>query len=262
MSAGPAIHSTAIVDPAASIADGVEVGPYSVVGADVELGRGTRVASHVVLRGPTRIGRDNRIFQFASIGDDPQDLKYAGERTELVIGERNTIREYTTINRGTLGGGGRTSIGDDNLFMAYTHVAHDCRVGNGTVFANAASIAGHVSVGDHAIIAGFSGVHQFCRVGEHAFIGMHSVTNRDVAPFTLVAGNYAEAKGINKEGLRRRGFDEETIAALHRAYMTLVRPHGRRDEETLAGLAVAAGRHPEVRSFMDFIETSERGIVR
>ncbi len=259
--AGAGIHPTAIVDPAARIADDVEIGAYSVVGPEVVLGRGTRVAPHVVLRGPTRIGEHNRIFQFASLGDDPQDLKYDGERTELVIGDRNTVREYTTINRGTAGGGGVTRIGDDNLFMAYTHVAHDCRVGNRTVFANAASVAGHVEVGDHAILAGFAGVHQFCRIGEHAFVGMHSVTNRDVAPFTLAVGNYAEARGINKEGLRRRGFDEPVIAALHRAYMALVRQHGKR-EDALAALGDATMRFPEVRRFVQFIESSERGVVR
>ena len=255
------IHPSAIVDPAASLADGVTVGPYAVIGPDVVVGAGSVIAPHVVLRGPTRIGERNRIFQFASVGEDPQDLKYAGERTELVIGDGNTVREYATINRGTAGGGGVTRIGDDNLFMAYTHVAHDCRVGSRTVFANAASIAGHVEVGDHAILAGFAGVHQFCRIGEHAFLGMHSVTNRDVAPFTLAVGNYAEARGVNKEGLRRRGFDEPTVAALHRAYMALVRQHGKR-EGALAGLAPIAERHPEVRRFVEFIEASERGIVR
>ena len=255
------IHPSAIVDPSASLADGVGIGAYSVVGPDVVVGAGTTIAPHVVLRGPTRIGAGNRIFQFASIGDDPQDLKYAGERTELVIGDNNIVREYATINRGTVGGSGVTRVGDDNLFMAYTHVAHDCVVGSRTVFANAASIAGHVTVGDHAILAGFAGVHQFCRVGEHAFLGMHSVTNRDVAPFTLAVGNYAEARGVNKEGLRRRGFGEPTIAALHRAYMALLRPHGRR-EEARAGLEALCDAHPEVRRFVDFIDSSERGVVR
>ena len=255
------IHPTAIVDADARLADDVEVGAYAVIGAEVSVGAGSRIGPHAVLRGPTRMGQGNRVFQFASVGEDPQDLKYAGERTELVMGDRNTVRECATIHRGTAGGGGTTRIGDDNLFMASTHVAHDCAVGDRTVFANGASIAGHVEVGDHAILAGFAGVHQFCRIGEHAFVGMHSVTNRDVGPFTLAVGNYAEARGINKEGLRRRGFDEATVAALHRAYMALVRRHDPR-EEALAAVRALAADHPEVRRFVDFIEASERGIVR
>jgi len=255
------IHPTALIDPAASVHDEVEIGAYAVIGAQVHIGAGSRLGPHVVINGPTRIGAQNRIFQFASIGDDPQDLKYAGERTELVIGERNTVREFATINRGTEGGGGLTRIGDDNLFMAYVHIAHDCRVGNRTVFANGASLAGHVTVCDHAILAGFACVHQFCTVGEHAFLGLNSVANRDVAPFTLAVGNYAHAHGINKEGLRRRGFSDLTIAALHRAYMGLIRQHGKRDE-AVAALQTLAGGHPEVRRFIDFIEASERGVVR
>ena len=165
------IHATAIVDESASIADGVEVGPYSIIGADVEVGAGSVIGPHVVINGPTRLGKNNRIFQFASVGEDPQDLKYDGEHTELHIGDNNTIREYATINRGTKDGGALTKIGSDNLFMAYIHVAHDCLIGDQTVFANGASLAGHVTVGDHAIFAGFACVHQFCTVGEHAFVG-------------------------------------------------------------------------------------------
>lgn len=255
------IHATALVDESAEVHDDVEIGAYAVVGPEVVIGRGSRLGPHVVIKGPTRIGEDNRIFQFASVGDDPQDLKYDGERTELHIGDRNTIREFATINRGTEGGGGVTRIGDDNLFMAYIHVAHDCNVGSKTVFANGASLAGHVTVGDHAILAGFACVHQFCTIGEHAFLGLSSVANRDVAPFTLATGNYAEAHGINKEGLRRRGFDDLTIAALHRAYMALIRQHGKRDE-AIASLKTVAAGHPEVRRFIDFIESSERGVVR
>ena len=255
------IHPTAIVDPGASLAEDVRIGPYTILGPEVRVGAGTVIGPHVVVKGPTRIGTGNRIFQFASVGEDPQDLKYAGERTELEIGDDNTVREYATINRGTAGGGGVTRIGRGNLFMAYTHVAHDCQIGNSTVFANGASLAGHVEVGDHAILAGFACVHQFCRVGEHAFVGLNSVANRDVAPFTLAVGNYAEARGINKEGLRRRGFDAETVAALHRAYMALVRRHeGRR--EALEGLKALVERHSEVRRFVEFVESSERGIVR
>ena len=255
------IHPSAIVDPAASLADDCEVGPYTVIGPDVTIGEGCTVGPHVVLKGPTTIGARNRIYQFASVGEDPQDLKYAGEATELRIGDDNVVREYVTLNRGTAGGGGVTRIGDRNLFMAYIHVAHDCLIGSDTVFANGASLAGHVTVGDHAILAGFACVHQFCTVGEHAFIGLNSVANRDVPPFTMAVGNYAEARGINKNGLRRRGFSDATIAALHRAYMLVVHRHGSRDE-AVASLAGEAGKHAEVRRFIDFIVSSERGIVR
>lgn len=255
------IHSTALIDESSQIADSVRVGAYSVIGPDVVIGADTEIGPHVVIKGPTRIGEGNQIHQFASIGDDPQDLKYAGERTELHIGDRNRIREYATINRGTEGGGGVTRIGSDNLLMAYIHVAHDCQVGNHTIFANSSSLAGHVTVQDHAILAGFACVHQFCKIGEHAFLGLNSVANRDVAPFTLAVGSYAEARGINKTGLRRRGFGDVTIAALHRAYMLLVRQHGKR-EAAIESLQSVASGHPEVRRFIDFIESSERGIIR
>lgn len=255
------IHPSAIVDPAASLADDCEVGPYTVIGPNVTIGEGCTIGPHVVLKGPTRIGARNRIYQFASVGEDPQDLKYAGEPTELVIGDDNVIREYATLNRGTAGGGGVTRVGDRNLFMAYIHVAHDCRIGSDTVFANGASLAGHVTVGDFAILAGFAGVHQFRTIGEHAFVGLHSVANRDVAPYTMAVGNYAEARGINKTGLRRRGFSDEAIAALHRAYMLVVHRRGNRDEAVRA-LAPEAERHAEVRRFLDFIVASEHGVVR
>ena len=255
------IHPSAIVDAAATLAEDCKVGPYTVIGPDVSIDEGCTIGPHVVLKGPTRIGRRNRVFQFASVGEDPQDLKYAGEPTELRIGDDNVIREYATLNRGTAGGGALTSIGDRNLFMAYIHVAHDCRIGSDTVFANGASLAGHVTVGDHAILAGFACVHQFCTVGEHAFVGLNSVANRDVAPFTMAVGNYAEARGINKNGLRRREFSDATIAALHRAYMRVVHRHGSRDE-AVASLAVERETFPEVRRFVDFILASERGIVR
>lgn len=255
------IHATAIVDASADIADDVEIGAYSIIGADVTIGPGCVIGPHVVLKGPMTIGRGNRIFQFASIGEDPQDLKYAGERTELIIGDNNTIREYATMNRGTEGGGGVTRVGSDNLFMAYTHVAHDCLIGNHTIFANGSSLAGHVTVGDHAILAGFSCVHQFCHVGEHAFVGLNSVANRDVAPFVMVVGNYAEARGINKNGLRRRGFSDEEIGALHRAYMALVRTRGER-EEAARKISDLAASYPSVQRMIDFIDASERGIIR
>lgn len=255
------IHASAIVDPSAIIGDGCEVGPYSIIGADVEIGKGTIIGPHVVLKGPTRIGENNRIFQFASVGDDPQDLKYAGEKTTLEIGDNNTFREFVSINRGTEGGGGVTRIGNHNLFMAYIHVAHDCLIGNRVIMANGASLAGHVTVGDHAILAGFACVHQFCEIGEHAFVGLNSVANRDVAPFTMAVGNYAEAKGINKNGLRRRDFSEETIQALHRAYKVLLRQHGDRDK-AVASIADDIQRFPEVTRLLAFIENSQRGVIR
>lgn len=255
------IHPTAIVDPSAHIADDCEIGAYSIVGAEVSLDSGTTVGPHVVINGPTRIGKNNRIFQFASVGDDPQDLKYAGERTELSIGDGNTIREFTTINRGTEGGGGITRIGNNNLFMAYIHVAHDCQLGDHIVMANGASLAGHVSVGDYAILAGFACVHQFCEVGEHAFLGLNSVANRDVAPFTMAVGNYAEGKGINKNGLRRRDFSEMAIQALHRAYKALIRAHGER-EKAIAALSADISTYPEVARLVEFVQRSERGVVR
>ncbi len=255
------IHPTAIVDPSASIASDCEVGAYSIIGADVSIGAGTTIGPHVVVKGPTKIGTDNRIFQFASVGDDPQDLKYAGELTTLEIGDGNTIREFTTINRGTEGGGGITRIGHNNLFMAYTHVAHDCQLGNNIVMANGASLAGHVIVGNYAILAGFACVHQFCEVGEHAFVGLNSVANRDVSPFTMAVGNYAEAKGINKNGLRRRQFSEEAIKALHHAYKVLIRSHGER-EKAFAALTREAEQFPEVARLVEFVQNSERGVIR
>lgn len=255
------IHETAIVDASARVADDCEIGAYSIVGADVSIGAGTVIGPHVVLKGPTTIGCNNRIFQFASVGDDPQDLKYAGEITHLEIGDGNTIREFATINRGTEGGGGITRIGNDNLFMAYIHVAHDCLIGNKIIMANSASLAGHVTVGDYAILAGFACVHQFCEIGEHAFVGLNSVANRDVSPYTMAVGNYAEGKGINKNGLRRRDFSEDAIAALHRAYKVLLRQHGDRTQ-AIASLAADASEHSEVARLIEFVEKSERGVVR
>ena len=255
------IHPTAIVDVSAHLAEDCDVGPYSIIGADVTIGAGTTIGPHAVIKGPATIGERNRIFQFASIGDDPQDLKYAGELTRLEIGDDNTIREFTTINRGTEGGGGVTRIGNNNLFMAYIHVAHDCQLGDHIVMANGASLAGHVTVGDFAILAGFACVHQFCAVGEHAFVGLNSVANRDVAPFTMAVGNYAEAKGINKNGLRRRDFSDQTIKALHRAYMNLIRGHGERDK-AIELLGDDIQTFPEVSRLVAFVRDSTRGVVR
>lgn len=258
------IHPTAIVDPAARIGAGVSVGAYSVIGAGVEIGDGTTVGPHVVIEGITRIGRDNRIFQFASIGAAPQDKKFRGEPSELVIGDRNHIREFVTLNRGTGGGGGSTRIGDDNWFLAYSHVAHDCRVGNQCVFSNNATLAGHVDVDDHVIISGFAGVHQFCRIGAHAFIGMGVMLSGDVPPFLMVAADadtQGRPRGINGEGLKRRGFDAERIAAIKRAYRTIyvgTTPLA----EARSKLAEQAKDSTDVAAMLAFIERGERPLAR
>ena len=254
------IDSRAVVDPAARIGADVTIGPFAVIGPDVEIGAGSWVGPHAVINGPTTIGRDNRIYQFCSIGEAPQDLKYNGEPTRLRIGDRNTFREYCTINRGTITGHGETVIGNDNLIMAYVHVAHDCIVGDRTVFSNGASLAGHVRVGDHAILGGFTLVHQFSVIGAHAFTGMGTALNRDLPPYTIASGNYARAIGINKEGLKRRGFTPEAIRALSQAFKLLVR--GRDRNNALVEVQVLADEFPEVRSFVEFIENSERGVVR
>ncbi|MBX3687335.1 MAG: acyl-ACP--UDP-N-acetylglucosamine O-acyltransferase, partial [Rhodocyclaceae bacterium] len=217
------IHPSAIVHPDARIGNGVEIGPYSIIGADVEIGDECRIGPHVVIEGNTRIGRENRIFQFCSIGAAPQDKKYDDEPTRLVIGDRNTIREYCSFNLGTSQDLGVTTVGDDNWIMAYVHVAHDCVVGNNTIFANNATLAGHVQVGDWAILGGFTGVHQFGRVGAHAFCGVGTVLTQDLPPYVTVSGNPAAPHGINSEGLKRRGFTAEDIAAIKRAYRTLYR---------------------------------------
>ena len=256
------IHPTALIDPAARLDASVSVGAYSVIGAQVEIAAGTTVGAHVVIEGPTRIGRDNRIFQFASLGADPQDKKFRGERTELVIGDRNTIREFTTFNRGTGDGGGTTRIGNDNWFLAYTHVAHDCTVGNFCVFSNNATLAGHVTIGDHVILSGFVGVHQFGRVGAHAFIGMGVLLSGDVPPFTMGAGDAAgRPRGINSEGLKRRGFDADRIAAIKRAYRTLY-VAGLPLAEAKQQLAEQASASDDVKALLQFIESGERPLQR
>ncbi len=205
------IHPTALVSKSASIADDVRIGAYSIIGDDVVVGTGTRIDSHVVINGPTVIGQDNHIYQFTSVGDDPQDKKYADEPTKLTIGNRNTIREFCTISRGTVQGDGETTMRDDNWIMAYVHIAHDCHIGSNTIFANNATLAGHVHIGDWVILAGFSGAHQFCRVGAHAFLGMYSGVSRDVPPYTMVFGTPGVPRGINSEGLKRRDFSAEQI---------------------------------------------------
>ena len=255
------IHATALVDPSARIGAGVRIGAYSVIGPAVEIGERTTIGPHVVIEGATRIGRDNRIFQFASLGAEPQDKKYRGERSELVIGDRNVIREFTTFNRGTTDGGGATRIGDDNWIMAYVHIAHDCLVGNQVVFANNATLAGHVEIGDFVILGGFTGVHQFCKVGAHAFTGMGSLINADVPPFVMVAGSYAKPRGINSEGLKRRGFDAERIAAIKRAYRTLY-VAGTPLAEARAKLAEQARESDDVADMLGFLERSERSLAR
>jgi len=257
-----AIHPTAVVDPSARIGEGVSVGAYSVVGAGVEIGDGTRIGAHCTIEGPTRIGRDNRIHGHAAIGGDPQDKKFAGERTELVIGDGNVIREFVTISRGTGNGGGVTRVGDRNWLLAYTHIAHDCQVGNDCVFSNNATLAGHVEVGDQVILSGFVGVHQFCRIGAHAFIGMGAFVNGDVPPYVMVAQEgYGRPRGINAEGLKRRGFDAARISAIKRAYRALY-VSGAKLDEALQQLAALAQDSDDVRAMLAFIERGERPLLR
>ncbi|HJP97097.1 MAG TPA: acyl-ACP--UDP-N-acetylglucosamine O-acyltransferase [Rhodanobacteraceae bacterium] len=258
---GASVHPTAIVDAGARLADDVTIEPYAVIGAEVVIDAGSTVGAHALIKGPTRIGRDNRIGAYASLGGDPQDKKYAGERSELVIGDGNTFHEFVTVSRGTRDGGGATRIGDDNWVMAYAHIAHDCIVGSHTVFANNATLAGHVEVGDHVVLGGFAGVHQFCKIGAHAFAAMYSAINRDVPPFIYVAGQFAVPRGVNAEGLKRRGFDAERIAAIKRAYRTIYLSH-KTLEEARAALAEQAGASDDVRAFVEFIDRSERALAR
>ncbi|HEU0276228.1 MAG TPA: acyl-ACP--UDP-N-acetylglucosamine O-acyltransferase [Rhodanobacteraceae bacterium] len=258
---GPAVHPTAIIDPRAHLADDVAIGPLTIIEGEVEIGAGSRVGAHALIKGPTRIGRRTRIGAYASIGGDPQDKKYRGERSELVIGDDNTIHEFVTLNRGTAEGGGVTRIGNDNWIMAYVHVAHDCQVGSHTIFANNATLAGHVEIGDWVVLGGFAGVHQFCKVGAHAFAAMYSAINRDVPPFIYVAGQFAIPRGVNAEGLKRRGFDAARISAIKRAYRTLYLSH-KTLGEARAALDQQAGACADVRAFCDFIDRSERSLVR
>ncbi|MEO1765683.1 acyl-ACP--UDP-N-acetylglucosamine O-acyltransferase [Thiobacter aerophilum] len=256
------IHRTAIVHPGARLGANVEIGAYAVVGEHVEIGDGTRIGAHAVITGHTRIGRDNRIFQFASIGEIPQDKKYGGEPTRLEIGDRNTIREFTTLNVGTVQGGGVTRIGSDNWIMAYVHIAHDCIVGNHTIFANCTNLAGHVEVDDYAILGGFTGVHQFCKIGAHVMTAVNTTVFKDIPPYVTAAGSDgAKPHGLNTEGLRRRGFSPETLTALKQAYKTLYRA-GLTLEEAKAALARQAEAEPAVRLLVDFLARSTRGIIR
>ena len=255
------IHPTAIIDPSAKLGAGVSVGPYSVIGAEVTIGDNTWVGPHVVINGPTTIGCDNRIHQFASIGEAPQDLKYAGEPTRLEIGDRNTIRECVTINRGTVSGGGLTKVGSDNLLMAYIHIAHDCRIGNHVIFSNNASLAGHAHVGDYVILSGFTLVHQFCAIGDYAFTGMGSAIAKDVPPYLMISGNPAAPHGLNKVGLKRRGFSDEQVRNLSRVYKLLYR-QGLSLEEATRQINEMAKTNEEVVRFAEFLKNSKRSIIR
>ncbi|MDB6088429.1 MAG: Acyl-[acyl-carrier-protein]--UDP-N-acetylglucosamine O-acyltransferase [Gammaproteobacteria bacterium] len=255
------IDARAIVSPKAQLAADVTVGPFSIIGPDVQIGAGTIVGPHVVINGPTVIGVENHFFQFASIGDAPQDKKYRGEPTRLEIGDRNVFRESCTVNRGTTHDKGVTRVGDDNLFMAYSHVAHDCQIGSKTVFANCAALGGHVEIGDWVIVGGLSAVHQFAKIGAHAFLAGGAIVTRDVPPYVMVAGNPAGPHSVNSEGLKRRGFTEEQIRNIREAYRILYRSDLKLTEalEKMQPLAVT---HPEIRAFVDFIGTSTRSIVR
>jgi UDP-N-acetylglucosamine acyltransferase len=256
------IHPTAIIHSGARLGAGVSVGPYSIIGEHVEIGDNTRIGPHVVISGHTRIGCDNRIFQFSSIGEIPQDKKYAGEPTRLEIGDRKTIREYCTLNLGTVQDAGVTRVGDDNWIMAYVHIAHDCQVGNKTIFANNAQLAGHVHVGDWAIFGGYTGVHQFCRVGAHTMTAVGTVILQDVPPYVMAAGNSATPYGINAEGLKRRGFSPDALMVLKRAYRTLYKS-GLTLDEAKAKLEEDAKMHPaEIQPILDFLAVSKRGIIR
>lgn len=252
------IHPTAIIDPSAKIGKQVSVGPYSIIGPDVEIGDDTWIGPHVVVQGPTHIGHHNRIFQFSSIGEISQDLKFDGQKTFLNIGDHNVIREFCTINRGTFENH-TTKIGSHNLFMAYVHIAHDCQVGNYTIFANNASLAGHVTVHDYVILSGFSGVFQFCRVGAHSFAATNSVIIKDVPPFIKVSGYHAKPYGLNTIGLQRRGFQRDTISQLRKAYRVLYRK-GLTIKNAIRELQQFENK--EIAQLIQFIDTSECGIVR
>jgi UDP-N-acetylglucosamine acyltransferase len=255
------IHSSSIVDRRAKIAADVEIGPYTVIGANVEIGPGCVIGPHVVITGHTRMGANNRVYQFVSLGGAPQDKKYQGEPTRLEIGDNNTIREFCTLNCGTAQDAGVTRVGDDNWIMAYVHLAHDCQIGHHTIFANNAQLAGHVHVGDYAILGGFTVVHQFCRIGPHSITAMGTIVLQDIPPYVTASGNSARPYGINAEGLKRRGFAADTLASLKRAYKTLYK----------SGLTLAEAKHeltrqaekcPELRLMLDFLDVSKRGIIR
>jgi UDP-N-acetylglucosamine acyltransferase len=255
------IHPTAIIDAKAELDSSVEVGPYSVIGANVKIDAGTRVAGHVIINGPTTIGKNNHIFQYSSLGEAPQDKKYRDEPTLLEIGDNNTIREFCTFNRGTIQDKGTTKIGSDNWIMAYVHIAHDCDVGNHTILANNSSLAGHVDIADHAILGGFTLIHQFCKVGSHVITAVGSVVFKDIPPYITAAGYDAKPHGINAEGLKRRGFSADSILQIKRAYKALYR-NGLTLEEAKIELAAMQATTPEIGLLTDFLNVSTRGIVR
>jgi UDP-N-acetylglucosamine acyltransferase len=256
------IHPTAIVDPGAAIAESAEIGPYSIVGADVEIGPRTRLTAHVFLEGPLSIGEDNLLFPYSTVGVAPQDLKYRGERSRTAIGHRNRIREFVTIHRGTEGGGMVTSIGDDNLLMAYAHVAHDVRIGSHTVLANAVTLGGHVIVEDWTVIGASTGVHQFCRVGRHAFVGGYSVITQDVLPYSnTVTAREAKVFGPNATGLKRRGFSAAAVEALHKAFRLLTHS-GLNTTQALDRIGAEVEASPEVKELVEFIRSASRGFVK
>lgn len=255
------IHPTALIDSKAELADDVSVGAYSIIGANVRIDSGSQIDSHCVIKGPTEIGKNNRIYPFNSIGEAPQDKKYADEDTRLVIGDGNTIREYCTLNRGTVQDQGVTSIGNDNWIMAYVHVAHDCIVGNHTILANSVQLAGHVTVGDYVIMGGFSGCHQFCHIGAHAFCANDSKITQDILPFTMISGSPAKPRGLNSEGLKRRGFSEERIRAIKQAYRILFRSKLKLNEAKVE-LEALATDHTDVADMLAFVNASERGLAR
>jgi UDP-N-acetylglucosamine acyltransferase len=260
------IHASAIVDPKAELDSSVEVGAYSIIGPNVRIGAGTVIGPHVVIEGHTTIGKDNRFFQFSSIGAAPQDKKWAGEPTRLEVGDRNTVREFCTFNLGTVQDAGVTRLGNDNWISAYVHLAHDCQVGSNTIFSNNAQLAGHVEVGDWAILSGYAGVHQFCKIGAHAFVGMYTSLTQDVPPFVLVSGNPAGARGVNIEGLKRRGFTREQIDAIRSSYKSLYRSNLTLEEakavlqEQESVTPVDVAQH--IRAMRDFLGVASRGIVR
>ncbi len=254
------IHPQAIIEPGATIGKNVSIGPWTYIASDVVIGDDCQISSHVVINGPTRLGKGNRVFQFASIGEDCQDLKYAGEKTELIIGDNNIFRESCTIHRGTVQDNSLTQIGSNNLFMAYTHVAHDCIVGSHCIMANNASIAGHVKVGDHVIIGGMAGVHQFCHIGEHSFVAANALVLKDVPAYVMASGQPAKPFGLNSEGLKRRGFERDTIMSIKRAYKEVYRK-GLSVEQALENID-AQESSPQLSAFSESIKQSTRGIIR
>ncbi|MGD8324195.1 MAG: acyl-ACP--UDP-N-acetylglucosamine O-acyltransferase [Gammaproteobacteria bacterium] len=255
------IHPTAIVDSRADLDETVTVGPYAVIEGEVRIGARTRIDAHAVIRGPTTIGADNHVYQFASVGDDPQDKKYAGERTELQIGDGNTIREFCTINRGTVQDEGITRVGSRNWIMAYVHIAHDCVVGDDTIFANNASIAGHVRVDDFAVLGGFTAVHQFCRIGRLAMTSMFTYVTKDIPAYVIASGRPAEPRGVNAEGLKRRNFSAEAMRSVREAYRTVYR-QGLKLEEAIAQLEQRAGSEPDLLPLLQSLRQGDRGLIR